>query len=101
MYKNSAQKYNTNFNTLPHLQAALGLCKHREPLYDKGKQYMITVVARGRGPDRSPQGVPQHRKIDGPNRSALGCFENVPKQCSDVQHHIQHTTTLTNCSWSL
>jgi hypothetical protein len=49
MYKNSAQKYNTNFNTLPHLQAALGLCKHREPLYDKGNQSMITVVARGRG----------------------------------------------------
>jgi hypothetical protein len=103
MSQNSVQKYNKTFNTLLHLQTALGLCEHREPPYDKGNQYMITVVARGRGggPDRSPQGAPQHRKIDGTKRSALGCFENVTKQCSEVQQNIQHTTTLTNCFWSL
>jgi hypothetical protein len=81
MCQNNAQTYNTTFNTLLHLQTVLGLCDHREPLYDKGNQYMITVAARGRGggPDRSPQGAPQHRKIDGPNRSALGCFEKCTK----------------------
>jgi hypothetical protein len=81
MCQNNAQTYNTTFNTLLHLQTVLGLCDHREPLYDKGNQYMITVAARGRGggPDRSPQGAPQHRKIDGPHRSALGCFEKCTK----------------------
>jgi hypothetical protein len=49
MAQNSVQKYNKTFNTLLHLQTAFGLCDHREPLYDKGNQYMITVAARGRG----------------------------------------------------
>ena len=89
MSQNSVQKYNNKFKTLLHLQTALGMCDHREPLYDKGNQYMITVVARGRGggPDRSHQGAPQNHKLNAPNRAALGCFEDAP-----TYTHLNKTT---------
>ena len=62
---NHAQKYNTKFKTLPHLQIARGLCDYREPPYDRGNQYMTTVVARvrGGGPGRSLQGAPKITKL--------------------------------------